>query len=89
MNNIDDVRPPDRDLGIQEPLIGPGAHRAPREDELPVDADIPESQMFFPWFVRQEIMEGNYADAHRVMKCYGSLWTVFGFYSIFRIKAYW
>ena len=44
--------------------------------------------MFFPWFDRQEIRDGNYYNAQKVMKCYGMVWGVFALVSLVRIKDY-
>lgn len=44
--------------------------------------------MFFPWFIRQDIREGNYIEAHRTMKCYAAIWSVFALIAIIRIKDY-
>ena len=65
MNNVnnhvvDDMRPPDENRGIKEPLL---PQEAPEENENPEDAEIPLNQMFFPWFDRYEIRDRNYYNA--------------------------
>lgn len=44
--------------------------------------------MFFPWFDRQQIRDGNYYEVHRTIKCYGGIWSIFALLAIVRLKDY-